>query len=94
MVQHAEYEVHPIGVVDSPLTDLADAPKQGDEGSPQAILDIDPEYANGLASLAVGDQALEFVYGPWKQSTNTHRRPQIRRGPINSYGNSVAGTAV
>jgi tRNA-Thr(GGU) m(6)t(6)A37 methyltransferase TsaA len=62
MVQHSAYEVHPIGVVDSLLTDPADAPKQGDEGSPQAVLDIDPEYANGLASLAVGDHVLVLTW--------------------------------
>lgn len=62
MIQHAEYEVHPIGVVDSPLTDLVDAPKQGDEGSPHAVLDIDPDYANGLASLAVGDHVLVLTW--------------------------------
>ena len=59
---HAVYELHPIGIVDSPLTDLAIAPKQGDEGSPEAWLVIDPDYAPGLAGLAVGDDLLVMTW--------------------------------
>ncbi len=59
---NAVYELNPIGMVDSPLTDLAVAPKQGDEGSPEAWLRIDPEYAAGLASLADGDDLLVLTW--------------------------------
>jgi tRNA-Thr(GGU) m(6)t(6)A37 methyltransferase TsaA len=57
-----EYELFPIGFVDSPLTDRSTAPKQGDEGSPQAWLDIDPDYAPGLAGLTVGHDLLVLTW--------------------------------
>ena len=50
----ARYELRPIGHVRSPLTDLATAPKQGDEGAPDAWLVLDPEVAEGARDLAVG----------------------------------------
>ena len=48
-------ELEPIGTVESPLTDRAAAPKQGDEGAPEAWLVFDPRVAEGLDWLAVGD---------------------------------------
>jgi tRNA-Thr(GGU) m(6)t(6)A37 methyltransferase TsaA len=62
MDMNAMFEMHPIGIVHSTLTDPATAPKQGDEESPQASLDIDPDYAPGLASLAVGDDLLVLTW--------------------------------
>jgi len=48
------YELRPIGVVRSPLTDRAAAPKQGDEGAPPARIVVRPEYAPAMADLTVG----------------------------------------
>jgi tRNA-Thr(GGU) m(6)t(6)A37 methyltransferase TsaA len=48
------YMIHPIGWVESPLVDRAAAPKQGDEGSPDAWLVIDPLYRSGLRDLEMG----------------------------------------
>jgi tRNA-Thr(GGU) m(6)t(6)A37 methyltransferase TsaA len=50
----ARCELRPIGHVRSPLTDPATAPKQGDEGAPDAWLVLDPEVAVGARDLAVG----------------------------------------
>jgi tRNA-Thr(GGU) m(6)t(6)A37 methyltransferase TsaA len=50
----ARYELRPIGHVRSPLTDPATAPRQGDEGAPDAWLVLDPEVAEGARDLAVG----------------------------------------
>ena len=50
----ARYELRPVGHVQSPLTDPATAPKQGDEGAPDAWLVLDPEVAVGARDLAVG----------------------------------------
>ena len=38
------YEVEPIGWVQSSLVDRADAPKQGDEGAPDAWPIIDERF--------------------------------------------------
>jgi hypothetical protein len=37
-----DFELHPIGRVESPLGNLAAAPRQGDEGAPEAWLAIAP----------------------------------------------------
>ena len=56
------YDVRPIGRVRSPLTDPADAPKQGDEGAPPAEIVLDPEVAAGTAGLRPGDEVLVFTW--------------------------------
>jgi tRNA-Thr(GGU) m(6)t(6)A37 methyltransferase TsaA len=55
-------EVRPIGQVESPLTDLAAAPKQGDEGAPDSWLVFDPAVAAALADLAPGDDVLVLTW--------------------------------
>jgi hypothetical protein len=42
------YELTVIGTVESSLTDRASAPKQGDEGAPDAWLVFDPAVLEGL----------------------------------------------
>lgn len=56
------YEIHPVGVVASPLTDRDDAPKQGVEGAPEAWLVFDPTVADAIADLAVGDDVFVFTW--------------------------------
>jgi tRNA-Thr(GGU) m(6)t(6)A37 methyltransferase TsaA len=51
-----EYLLRSIGVIESPLKSLADCPKQGSEGAPDAWLIIDPAFAEGLDGLVVGTQ--------------------------------------
>ncbi len=53
----SDYEIQPIGYVESPLADPAAAPKQGVEGAPEATLVFRPEVADGLRDLAAGDEA-------------------------------------
>ena len=45
------FEVTPIGTVESPLTDPASAPKQGDEGAPDAWLVFEPAVLDALEAL-------------------------------------------
>jgi tRNA-Thr(GGU) m(6)t(6)A37 methyltransferase TsaA len=54
--------LHPIGRVESPLLDPAAAPRQGDEGGPDAWLVFDLAYAEGLRDLAVGDEVLVLTW--------------------------------
>ncbi|MEO8200290.1 MAG: tRNA (N6-threonylcarbamoyladenosine(37)-N6)-methyltransferase TrmO [Gemmatimonadota bacterium] len=44
----------PIGRVSSDLISLADAPKQGSEGGPEAWIELEETYAPGLAGIKVG----------------------------------------
>ena len=56
------YELHPIGHVESALTDPDRAPKQGDEGAPDAWLVFDAGVAEALRDLEVGAEVLLFTW--------------------------------
>jgi tRNA-Thr(GGU) m(6)t(6)A37 methyltransferase TsaA len=56
------FEVTPIGTVESPLTDPASAPKQGDEGAPDAWLVFDPAVAEGLDGIRAGDEVIVLTW--------------------------------
>jgi tRNA-Thr(GGU) m(6)t(6)A37 methyltransferase TsaA len=55
-------ELHPIGIVESPLSDRAEAPKQGDEGAPDAWLVFDASVTAGLEGIAAGDALLVLTW--------------------------------
>ena len=56
------FEVRPIGVVESPLRDLGDAPRQGDEGAPDAWLLFEPRVRAGLDGLEPGDEVVLLTW--------------------------------
>jgi tRNA-Thr(GGU) m(6)t(6)A37 methyltransferase TsaA len=56
------YQVVPIGWVESPLKDRAQAPRQGDEGAPDAWLLFQPEVADGLRDLAPGAEIIVLTW--------------------------------
>jgi tRNA (Thr-GGU) A37 N-methylase len=58
-VNEARIELTPIGVVESPLTDRATAPKQGHEGAPDAWLVFDPAMVDGRRVRVRGLEALD-----------------------------------
>lgn len=62
MTQKSTFEVVPIGRVESPLTDPASAPKQGDEGAPEAWLVLDPAVVGGLDGLGSGDEVVVLTW--------------------------------
>jgi tRNA-Thr(GGU) m(6)t(6)A37 methyltransferase TsaA len=47
-------ELVAVATVESPLTDRATAPKQGDEGAPEAWLNFEPAYADALDGIEEG----------------------------------------
>ena len=55
-------ELHPIGRVESGLTDPAQAPKQGDEGAPEVTLALDEEFAAGLRDLRPGKEIVVLTW--------------------------------
>ncbi len=55
-------ELVAIGTVESPLTDPASAPKQGDEGAPDAWLVFDERFADALDGIAAGDELLVLTW--------------------------------
>nr|WP_296070645.1 tRNA (N6-threonylcarbamoyladenosine(37)-N6)-methyltransferase TrmO [uncultured Actinoplanes sp.] len=56
------FDVVAIGRVSSPLVDRAHAPRQGDEGAPEAWLEFSPPYAEGLADISAGDDLLLITW--------------------------------
>src|ERR687897_1329966 len=55
-------ELVAIATVESLLEDRASAPKQGDEGAPDAWLVFDAKVAGGLDGIAVGDELLLLTW--------------------------------
>jgi tRNA-Thr(GGU) m(6)t(6)A37 methyltransferase TsaA len=56
------FEITPIGWVESPLKDPASAPKQGDEGAPDAWLAFEPGVLDGLEGLQRGDEVIVLTW--------------------------------
>lgn len=58
----ASYGLRPIGWVESSIVELDDAPRQGDEGAPDAWLVIDPAVGHGLRDLAAGQELIVLTW--------------------------------
>jgi tRNA-Thr(GGU) m(6)t(6)A37 methyltransferase TsaA len=58
----ALYVINPIGRVESPLVDPRDAPKQGDEGAPDAWIVIDDALRIAIEGLGAGDEVFVFTW--------------------------------
>jgi tRNA-Thr(GGU) m(6)t(6)A37 methyltransferase TsaA len=61
-VSESTPEITPIGRVESPLTDVAAAPNQGDEGAPDAWLVFEPAVREGLDGIRAGDEILVLTW--------------------------------
>jgi tRNA-Thr(GGU) m(6)t(6)A37 methyltransferase TsaA len=55
-------ELRAIGVVESPLTDRSTAPRQGDEGAPDAWLVFEDWALEGIEGIAAGDAVLVLTW--------------------------------
>ena len=62
MVSVTSFEVNVIGRVESPLTDLASAPRQADEGAPEAWLVFEPAVLEGLRNVRPGDEVIVITW--------------------------------
>ena len=56
------FQVEPIGWVESSLTERAQAPRQGDEGAPDAWLVFEPGVADGIRDLAAGAEVIVLTW--------------------------------
>lgn len=76
------FEVTPIGRVESPLTDPASAPRQGDEGAPDAWLAFEPAVLEGLEGLKAGDEVivLTWLHRAGRDVLRVHPRGDASRG--------------
>lgn len=56
------YTIEPIGYVRSALINLEDAPMQGDEGAPEAWLELTTQASPGLLGINVGDELIILTW--------------------------------
>jgi len=62
VVDAATYVVRPIGFVRSPLKRPEDAPRQGDEGAPDAWVEVAADVAEGLQGIEVGQDIVLLTW--------------------------------
>jgi len=75
----------PVGWVESPLTDRAQAPRQGDEGGPAAWLVFEPRVAEALRDLRPGT---EIILLTWLDRAD---RSVLVTRPRDDPGNPLTG---
>lgn len=56
------YTIQPIGIIRSRLVSLDEAPRQGDEGGPEAWLELEAALIPGLLGVSPGDDLLVFTW--------------------------------
>jgi tRNA-Thr(GGU) m(6)t(6)A37 methyltransferase TsaA len=71
----------PIGVVRSSLVNLEAVPMQGDEGAPDATIDVVPSVASALEGIAVGDELfiLTWLHEADREVLQVHPRDDRSR---------------
>ncbi|HKE36885.1 MAG TPA: tRNA (N6-threonylcarbamoyladenosine(37)-N6)-methyltransferase TrmO [Candidatus Baltobacteraceae bacterium] len=75
-----DFSLRPIGLVQSELTKREHAPCQGDEGAPDAWIELEPSAAPALEGLAVGDEilVLTWFHHAKRDVLKTHPRNDVR----------------
>jgi tRNA-Thr(GGU) m(6)t(6)A37 methyltransferase TsaA len=75
------YELRPVGRVESPLADLAAAPRQGDEGSPTTRIVIRAEFRDAARNLQRGDEifVLTWLHRGDREVLSVHPRDDLSR---------------
>jgi tRNA-Thr(GGU) m(6)t(6)A37 methyltransferase TsaA len=79
------FQLRPIGRVESPLSERAEAPKQGHEGSPTAWLVFDPAFRDALGDLRAGDDIIVLTW------LDRSRRDILRVHPRGDPANALCG---
>jgi tRNA-Thr(GGU) m(6)t(6)A37 methyltransferase TsaA len=80
-VSDPTYRLQPIGWVESPLTDRAAAPKQGDEGAPLARVVFRPEFREAARDLQPGTEVfvLTWLHQGRRDVLSVHPRGDTNR---------------
>lgn len=77
--------IGPIGVIRSELKTREDAPLFYTDGAPNAVLELNPEYAEGLDRMQVGD---EIIILTWLHQA---RRDVLKVHPRGNNANPLTG---
>jgi len=56
------YTLEPVGFIRSSVKGREDAPRQGPEGAPDAWLEIEPRFAEGLLGMEVGNELIVITW--------------------------------
>lgn len=78
-------KLRPIGYIRSTLRELNDAPRQGSEGAPDAWLELDPAFADGLLGITPGNELLILT---WLHQAD---RDVLQTHPRNELTNPLTG---
>jgi tRNA-Thr(GGU) m(6)t(6)A37 methyltransferase TsaA len=78
-------DLRPIGSVRSSFHECAEAPKQGWGSGRQAVIEILPEYADGLEGIAAGDDVLVLTW------LHLGERTTLRVHPRDDLANPMTG---
>jgi tRNA-Thr(GGU) m(6)t(6)A37 methyltransferase TsaA len=78
-------QLRPVGTIQSTLTSRRDAPKQGDEGAPDAWLEVLPWTAEALLGLAAGDEIIVITW------LDRARRDTVQVHPRSDPNRALAG---
>ena len=84
-VSREPLELAPIGRVESILTDVTSAPKQGHEGAPEAWLVLEPTVLDGLQGLRAGAWVVVLTW------LHRARRDVLRVHPRDDPANPLQG---
>ena len=73
--------LRPVGVLRSALRACAEAPRQGDEGAPDAWLELAPWAADGLLGVRAGDRlvVLTWLHAARRDTLQVHPRDDASR---------------
>ena len=78
-----ELTIVPVGRVESPLSDRRSAPKQGDEGAPEASLVLEPRVLEALLGVEAGDEVIVITWldRADREALRVHPRGDAARPP-------------
>ena len=79
------YSLHPIGFIRSALKLLSEAPRQGFEGAPNAVLEICEQYLDALDQIQIGDEILVMTW------LHQARRDVLKVHPRGDPSNPLTG---
>jgi tRNA-Thr(GGU) m(6)t(6)A37 methyltransferase TsaA len=79
------YLLRPVGWVRSRLTAMEDAPKQGYDGAPEAWVEIDPAFVEGLDGITAGQEVILLTW------LHHGRRDVVQVHPRDDPANPLTG---
>lgn len=68
--------IYPVGYVRSPLKNLEDCPLQGEEGAPEAWIEMEEDFMDAIQNIATNTDVLVFT---WFHQANRTVLKCIRR---------------